>query len=287
MVNSDYDKDAIYPENDEDGGSLVVRYLKTLCAWYDAATRIFEHIPKGVSLRVAHVRVNAVKSGITQSTTGDFITRYLETLTTPEHCARALAFFCSVGLTKLAKQGNVVKGPSDLPPFMPTSERTAQNFAKKATVHAEAALMGLMCLKRSGNTAYDTEGFENILKAKPTVIGVSKKCCRTCWILSQLLDADDAEADPSGKASVYLPGTHAMIYPWAPPEGIPLPILVQLRERLFSIFVRITCTHDTGLGSNQASPTLSQAPEPAVMVEPDEWAFETMIRVLCMRARSI
>ncbi|KZV97735.1 hypothetical protein EXIGLDRAFT_832631 [Exidia glandulosa HHB12029] len=267
------DEDAVYPEDNEDGGSLVTRYLKTLCAWWDAVIHVTGHVARGASLRVAHVRVNPVKPNITRSTIDELVTRYLTALRVHDHRARALAFFSSTGFIKMtppntkATKGNDVKRLFDLPPFNLPSTNAVQQFAGRATVHAEAALMGLMCLERSNPHGQDMKGFEKVFMAKPTVIGVSKKCCRTCWLLSQLLAEGDTNAESS---SVFLPGTHAMLYPWVPPTGIPLPILLKLRERLFSIFLRITCSHDTGLGSTQSSPTLSEGPEPVVRLRRDD-----------------
>ena len=39
-----------------------------------------------------------------------------------------------------------------------------------------------------------------------------------------------------GTENVSLPGTHAIIFPWVPPENLPEKILTTIRDQLVSIF---------------------------------------------------
>ena len=42
-----------------------------------------------------------------------------------------------------------------------------------------------------------------------------------------------------GTKSLSLPGTHAIIFPWVPPENLPENILIAIRDQLVSIFHEI------------------------------------------------
>jgi hypothetical protein len=60
-------------------------------------------------------------------------------------------------------------------------------------------------------------------------VGVSRKCCRLCWLLKDNLN----NTFPDIK--FVLPGTHATFYPWIPPAGIPDEILKRLRDKLIEV----------------------------------------------------
>ena len=57
-------------------------------------------------------------------------------------------------------------------------------------------------------------------------IGISKRCCRLCWLLGQYLHDND------GSPNFILPGTHNGYTAWVPPPGIPKAILKSLRDEL-------------------------------------------------------
>ena len=56
-----------------------------------------------------------------------------------------------------------------------------------------------------------------------------------------------------GTENVSLPGTHAIIFPWVPPETLPENILIALRDQLVSLFDHIN--RIKSLSSTQSSPT--------------------------------
>ena len=56
-----------------------------------------------------------------------------------------------------------------------------------------------------------------------------------------------------GIENVSLPGTHAIIFPWVPPETLPENILIAIRDQLASIFDQINRIKSRS--STQSSPT--------------------------------
>ena len=56
-----------------------------------------------------------------------------------------------------------------------------------------------------------------------------------------------------GIENVSLPGTHAIIFPWVPPENLPENILIAIRDQLVSIFHEIDRIKSRS--STQSSPT--------------------------------
>lgn len=58
--------------------------------------------------------------------------------------------------------------------------------------------------------------------------------------LHQLLNADDFTSSPRTKLpKLVVPGSHATIYPWGTPAGVPQDILEQMREDLLKILVKV------------------------------------------------
>ncbi|KAI0808226.1 hypothetical protein C8Q74DRAFT_1434810 [Fomes fomentarius] len=129
-----------------------------------------------------------------------------------------------------------------------------------ATVHAEAALMGVAyAIANQERKADGTEWhIDGLPRATATVhIGVSKKCCYCCARLSSLLRVwRDWNGDVKKHPVFVLPGTHAGIFPWVPPPcGIPAEVLEGMRKGLLEILFEIACG---GLSrSNQSSPALT------------------------------
>ena len=56
-----------------------------------------------------------------------------------------------------------------------------------------------------------------------------------------------------GTKSLSLPGTHAIIFPWVPPENLPENILTTIRDQLISIFHEFDRIKSRS--STQSSPT--------------------------------
>ncbi|KAJ7049426.1 hypothetical protein C8F01DRAFT_1265344 [Mycena amicta] len=65
-------------------------------------------------------------------------------------------------------------------------------------------------------------------------IGVSKKCCWTCWQLGNLIESTGTK--------VVLKNTHDIVYGWAPPVGLPVDILKRLRDKLLEEHITM-CAH--------------------------------------------
>lgn len=62
-------------------------------------------------------------------------------------------------------------------------------------------------------------------------IAASKKCCWCCALLARLLTQENTHA-----VEFVLPGTHALIFSWSPPQGVPLVILQKMRNVLAIAF---------------------------------------------------
>ncbi|KAI0780261.1 hypothetical protein C8Q74DRAFT_1368005 [Fomes fomentarius] len=138
-----------------------------------------------------------------------------------------------------------------------------------ATVHAEAALMGVAYGIANNNDKFkDKDGnlwaIGAVLPAaSPVRIGVSKKCCYCCNMLSSSLkEWRGLQTDPNKFPVFELPGTHAGIFPWMPPPGIPAKVLQDMRQRLLEILFEIV---RGGLAkSTQTSPAMSATDMPAL-----------------------
>ena len=62
-----------------------------------------------------------------------------------------------------------------------------------------------------------------------------------------------------GTENVSLPGTHAIIFPWVPPENLPEKILTTIRDQLLSIFHEFDRIKSRS--STQSSPTTGDEDE--------------------------
>lgn len=94
-------------------------------------------------------------------------------------------------------------------------------------------------------------------------IAVSKKCCRSCAILVERLNARLAQAHPSGQ--FVLPGTHATFFPWCPPQGVPLDILQEMRDQLYGIFDSKARNYGSPMATTHSSPAMSDASLPGLL----------------------
>ncbi|KAI0312925.1 hypothetical protein OF83DRAFT_1176171, partial [Amylostereum chailletii] len=140
---------------------------------------------------------------------------------------------------------------------------------RSATVHAEAALMGVACASWDTEIArtqdsppavpIEDEGtkrsLRNMFAVQEVTIGVSKLCCWCCWKLRTLLgelNGEDAAACPQ----FLLSGTHATIFPWYPPPcGIPRSILEKLETELILEVEKLVRRRAYNPAFHQSSPS--------------------------------
>ncbi|KAJ3787511.1 hypothetical protein GGU10DRAFT_373864 [Lentinula aff. detonsa] len=111
-----------------------------------------------------------------------------------------------------------------------------------AKVHAEASLMGLA----SSTIQVCSHHLHSQSHLSKTPVGISKKCCRLCWLLKEHLNAEYPDLN------LVLPGTHGIFYPWIPPPGIPDAILKSLRDELVKAIRTVIKTSLTAPDSRQS-----------------------------------
>ncbi|KAJ3732072.1 hypothetical protein DFJ43DRAFT_1154791 [Lentinula guzmanii] len=112
-----------------------------------------------------------------------------------------------------------------------------------AKVHAEASLMGFA----SSTIQVFSHHLHSQSHLSKTAVGISKKCCRLCWLLKEHLNAEYPDLN------LVLPGTHGIFYPWIPPPGIPDAILKSLRDELVKAIRTVIKTSLTAPDSRQSS----------------------------------
>ncbi|KAH9938984.1 uncharacterized protein BXZ73DRAFT_44096, partial [Epithele typhae] len=96
-------------------------------------------------------------------------------------------------------------------------------------------------------------------------IGVSKKACYCCHLLARKLASSElAENHPT---KFILPGTHATVFPWVPPDGLPLAVLQSIRDDLKAVLAQAINRTLQDTGSAQSSP-FSATSE----LEDEDWA---------------
>ncbi|KAI9056326.1 hypothetical protein FKP32DRAFT_1689688, partial [Trametes sanguinea] len=113
----------------------------------------------------------------------------------------------------------------------------------QCAIHPESILMVLARMCNEGSTAMDTLESDVRIDAlfpldDSVVIGASTECCWCCDTLRTSLEAYDPG---NGQLSFVLPGTHGIISPWSPPQGVPESILLQIRQELFRTLHRRIC----------------------------------------------
>jgi len=187
---------------------------------------------------------------------GDFVFRYLQTLTSWTQAVsylfrpKFLKRFGSLEATlirlpdhyddrrsvlKLLRDAIIVaaESPSGDAAVQWLNNRFATAMKQGCHVHAEAGIMALVSdVHAFGNDHGDR--IANAIKHLNSVfpVGVSKKCCWTCSRLGLLMFP--SESGHSGQLlQLQLPDTHATVYPWDPPGfGIPREVLIMLRDEL-------------------------------------------------------
>ncbi|KAI0723619.1 hypothetical protein C8Q76DRAFT_400912 [Earliella scabrosa] len=197
------------------------------------------------------------------------VIRYLLTVVTPYHSSRHMATLPSRFGTSVDVQMDLVTVNPEMSPVTPRSvqeledslsvgvlarqrERVRQavleSFAEfrqaleddqervhaKATVHAEAALMGVVCGFLSGNVVGMNLALDD--GAGPFPIGIGTAiCCRACALLHEVLEAWRERRYPRFVS----PEPHVSFRPWVPPPGLPLDILEKMRALLSSSLVAV------------------------------------------------
>ncbi|KAI9056350.1 hypothetical protein FKP32DRAFT_1455747 [Trametes sanguinea] len=112
-------------------------------------------------------------------------------------------------------------------------------------VHAESVLMVLARIMYNGGSAA-MDSLESDVRVDTlfpvdghVIIGASTESCWCCDILRTCLGI---YKPVSGRlASLVLPGTHGIITPWFPSQGIPECILLHIRRRLFEVLHKRIC----------------------------------------------
>ncbi|KAH9943057.1 uncharacterized protein BXZ73DRAFT_97118 [Epithele typhae] len=231
-VGYDDDEDLAADASTEPGEtekSHVIRYLKTLL------------IPLTIILTLQRLR-NARPTSVT-------VYRFLSS-------ASSLSPTSSSGLfnevLRAAHESDLdVSKDSDL--FkLSTSKKTKHS----AVIHTEAALMTLVwSLRANPSTAKAVlgEAFEDLqdmLREGEILIGISKKCCYCCHLLAEEL-ASNGSPSP---VKFVLQGTHATVYPWLPPDGLPLKVLQGIRAKLKEALMQAIRDELSSTGSAQSSP---------------------------------
>ncbi|KAI0039603.1 hypothetical protein FA95DRAFT_1612446 [Auriscalpium vulgare] len=149
-------------------------------------------------------------------------------------------------------------------------------MGQPSTVHAEAGMMALACAFSSPDAAQrtrhqvDVRDDDNVLTSifntHEAPIGVSKRCCYCCWALYTWLQEHKGFADAERKAPVpdiLLPGSHATIFPWYPPQfGIPIEFLRDLLRKLMNTLAQVAAEKGD-IGNTQTSARSSR--------ELDDW----------------
>ncbi|KAI0746239.1 hypothetical protein C8Q80DRAFT_1271163 [Daedaleopsis nitida] len=212
-------------EPDESSRSHVTRYLHTLVTPFNAA-RALAVLPDHLKMKPADVGMDLVIMNptlpmITPDAVQESQDRVLATLSTPEdHEAIVKSFSALKNDPKL----NLVH--------------------KKATVHAEAALMGVACGIAFGEIKCDFDAVD----------AMSVK----------LEQWGGQQASRRSYPSFVLPGTHASFFPWVPPIGIPPVVLVDMRITLSKILVESINKSK----STQTSPAMSIQSLPNSVLDP-------------------
>ncbi|TFK81516.1 hypothetical protein K466DRAFT_667066 [Polyporus arcularius HHB13444] len=204
------------PVTGEGAGAFMVRYLRTLCIPYAAARY---NVLYGERMPSRNIRFEAYMlsskpsiPSVTVDTVHEFAHRFFKRFAFPQVDSEDLT---SVFKT-LAKP--LARGPLDV------------------AEHAEATLMAFAYSSRcEGGTVHGTvpgpgtlSTVLSMFQAPRVPVGVSKKCCFCCYTLAALLKKH-------ARLDFVLQGTHSVIYPWVPPDGIPVGVLIDLRLALVRV----------------------------------------------------
>ncbi|KAF8183783.1 hypothetical protein K438DRAFT_1937442 [Mycena galopus ATCC 62051] len=115
------------------------------------------------------------------------------------------------------------------------SSRARDVDRAKAAWHCEAGLMASLLLRSNPDLspvdkpAVVSRAFQNLqCLTSPIIIGVAKKCCPVCRMLSESLRS-------RYQLSIELPGQHSRYFPWVPPHWLPMDILQDIEARLLQV----------------------------------------------------
>ncbi|KAH9938996.1 uncharacterized protein BXZ73DRAFT_99671 [Epithele typhae] len=133
-----------------------------------------------------------------------------------------------------------------------------ENAKLNGALHAEAELLTLAwsvraqpeAVKRLFSDAFPD--LENISEGDAIPMGVCKKPCYCCFLLAQKLASTALTGNNAVK--FILPGTHATVYPWVPPDGLPLAVLQSIRGDLKVVLTQAINEALRTTGSAQSSP---------------------------------
>lgn len=136
-------------EHSETGRTHVIRYLKTLTAWYNAPNAVLAAVTSPKPLEVYHVGLDSqlqINSQYIQA----FVERYLKQIwPLTINRVEVLAFLHSTKLISLDKSISLDSESVNVQPLNP---QTASDLVGGASIHAEASLMALAnCVLGGGN----------------------------------------------------------------------------------------------------------------------------------------
>ena len=79
------------------------------------------------------------------------------------------------------------------------------------------------------------------------------------------------ETDDRGQDLKFLlQGTNPTIFPWIPPENLPLSVLQKMRIRLLTVFYESIITYVQSVPSHQTSPAGSVYDFPKILLDPTD-----------------
>ncbi|KAJ7137693.1 hypothetical protein C8R44DRAFT_975692 [Mycena epipterygia] len=214
------DADAVPNEEEVDilkdetipNGAKFLRHLATLASWYSGI--YYFQKPRGLA---ENVRMQIVRVA---------------------EPSRENERFRAMEQSVLARVADRIRAraPKDSTASIPPGDtledliKQLRSPADTSQVHCEASIMGFVVQR-------DPE-----LRTSGWAIGVSKKCCWTCWKLGELLGTTFA-----------MNGTHKTVYGWVPPGGLPVGVLERLRDALWEAYAN-TCWAELKRRRGQTSP---------------------------------
>ncbi|KAH9930437.1 uncharacterized protein BXZ73DRAFT_101811 [Epithele typhae] len=217
------------PDDDEPVGDHLTRYLKTLTMALDI-TSIILYLPK-ISPAPPLTAIYVDDGPLERFNVWPYLGMVREEI------QKILAEDVNVSADDLNKTLN-----------------DAASQVNKSSVHAEATLMARVLSAFTKGSPPEEQA--SLAKDKTIAIGVSKKCCYCCHLLARLV------TERLGGVQLILPGTHSIVVPWHPPDGLPIDILKRMTEKLFQA-VRERLTDATVVPSlTQTTPLHSSADLP-------------------------
>ncbi|KAF8169157.1 hypothetical protein K438DRAFT_2024760 [Mycena galopus ATCC 62051] len=124
----------------------------------------------------------------------------------------------------------------------------------KGACHCEAGLMASLLLRSNPDHSPVNEpsavsrAFQNLqCPASPIMIGVAKKCCPVCRMLSESLRSRH-------QLSIELPGQHSRYFPWVPPHWLPIDVLQDVEARLLQVVTSMLMEEEHLASSRSSTP---------------------------------